>query len=144
MLGFQKGVVIAVHQTFPMDYSCIVHQYCNISNLRLKSATMKKRPAPEDVFPFAFVTRYSRAAPELSAMLPAHTQTFQMKCNLYTRWESSSEPKYIQRTEASQRKSGSLCASIEIPPYLFSNHLGLLVNLLPIGHITQEVMALSS
>lgn len=28
--------------------------------------------------------------------------------------------------------------------YLFSNHLGLLVNLLPIGHITQEVMALRS
>lgn len=25
VLGFQKGVVVAVHQTFPMDHSCIVH-----------------------------------------------------------------------------------------------------------------------
>lgn len=51
---------------------------------------------------------------------------------------------HTEDREASQRKSGSLCGSIEIPLYLFSNHLGLLVNLLPIGHITQEVMALSS
>lgn len=29
-------------------------------------------------------------------------------------------------------------------PYLFSNHFGLFVNFLPIGHVTQEVMALSS
>lgn len=25
VLGFEKGVIVAVHQTFPMDYSCIVH-----------------------------------------------------------------------------------------------------------------------
>lgn len=25
VLGFEEGVIIAVHQTFPMDYSCIVH-----------------------------------------------------------------------------------------------------------------------
>lgn len=42
-----------------------------------------------------------------------------------------------------------LCASRHIfvnikLVYLFSNHFGLLVNLLPIGHITQEVMALCS
>lgn len=28
--------------------------------------------------------------------------------------------------------------------YLFSDHLGLLVNLLPVGDVTQEVMALCS
>lgn len=37
VLGFQKGVVVAVHQTLAVDYSCIVHQYRNISDLRLKS-----------------------------------------------------------------------------------------------------------
>lgn len=36
VLGFQKGVVVTVHQTFTMHYSCIVHQYCDISHLMFK------------------------------------------------------------------------------------------------------------
>lgn len=55
-------------------------------------------------------------------------------------------------TEALQNNH-SLCASAKKTKtktvnvtlvYLFSNHLGLLVNLLPIGNITEEVMALCS
>lgn len=39
----------------------------------------------------------------------------------------------------------TFCAYAEFKlAYLFSDHLGLLVNFLPIGHIAQEVMALSS
>lgn len=72
--------------------------------------------------------------------------------------QSSSAPVYIQRgiTEKYFMKRFTACkwhfciragGNIFInmtPAYLFSNHLGLLVNLLPIGHITQEVMALCS
>lgn len=119
---------------------------------KIKKHNNNKRTATKDLmcFLFAFMTWYSCVAPELSAILPALIQIFQTKCNLYARWENSSEPKYIQRTQRgiTEKKRFTVCKnkySVNITPvYLFSNHLGLLVNLLPIGHITQEVMALRS
>lgn len=34
VLRFEKGVIVAVHQALPVDDSCVVHQHCNISNLK--------------------------------------------------------------------------------------------------------------
>ena len=175
MLRFQKGVVIAVHQTFAVDHSCVVHQYCNIPHLRLESTTMrggktkKKTKKPNTNtgkhlvhFLSAFMRWYSCAAPELSAISPALIQIFQMKFNLYTRWETEQLRANTHTEETGRHPREIFCdvffftrvtflfvrvGNIFInmkPAYLFSNHLGLLVDFLPIGHIAQEVMALCS
>lgn len=36
VLRFQKGIVVTVHQTFPMNHCCIVHQYSHVPNLLKK------------------------------------------------------------------------------------------------------------
>lgn len=103
----------------------------------------------------AFMRWYSCAAPELSALFPALIQILQMKCNLYTRWETEQlrANVHTEETERHHREnhrvqtthffSGNIFINMKLA-YLFSNHLGLLINFLPIGHITQEVMALRS
>lgn len=86
---------------------------------------------------------------------PALIQIFQMKCNLYTRWETawlSANTLQSRQTHRGEmfydvlhgvQKTENIFMNIRLL-YLFSHHLGLLVNLLPIGHITQEVVALGS
>lgn len=49
VLGFQKSIIIAVHQTLAMDDCCVVHQYRNISHLRLKSARIGRENPVKNV-----------------------------------------------------------------------------------------------
>lgn len=62
----------------------------------------------------------------------------QLRANIHTE-ETESIMGKRRFTVCTYRYSGNTALT-----YLFSNHLGLPVNLLPIGHIAQEVMALRS
>lgn len=80
-----------------------------------------------------------------------------MKCYLCTRWDRRSEPsthtdmKWLGRGREfvavlfavrRKEKNKTTDENGHVEVYLFSDHLGLPVNLLPVGNITQEVMAL--